>query len=194
MSQRQLHKTQVSILHSLRYAPSQRFSDLMRPTEHMSDTFKFHLRKLAKLGYIEKQARGEYKLTNTGKEFANILDENNGVPKKQPKLSVFVLPCKGTASGKIKYLLHKRVRNPFIGYWTGVSQEILEDKLFIVVIAKNLKGELQNNYPGGVNAWLTADELARQEKYFFSMPAILEDAINGNSFAAQDLWHSPKEY
>ena len=54
MSAPQLHKTQASILHSLRYAESERFNSLMHPTDQTSDTFKFHLRKLVKLGYVAK--------------------------------------------------------------------------------------------------------------------------------------------
>jgi predicted transcriptional regulator len=236
MSERQLHKTQVSILHSLRYAPKKRFSDLMRPTGHTSDTFKFHLRKLINLGYVEKLAGGEYNLTQTGKEFANVLDEIKGRPKKQPKVSVFVLPYKKFQDGTIKFLLHKRSRNPFNGYWTGItdaiqwgesfedaaarallkqsglrahfvlksfrrirdyesiSGKLLEDKIFVVMAAKNVSGQLQNDYPGGTNTWMSANEILKQDKYFLSMPALLEDVINGNSFATQDFWHKPENY
>jgi ADP-ribose pyrophosphatase YjhB (NUDIX family) len=236
MSEKQIHKAQVSILHSLRYANTKRFSELMRPTGHMSDTFKFHLRKLISLGYVEKLSSGEYQLTTTGKEFATILDEINRMPKKQPKLSVFVLVYKKLNNGKIKFLLHKRARNPFLGYWTGItdtvrwgetfddaaarvlhkqtgleasfalktfkrvrdydseSRELLEDKLFVIMLATNVKGDLQNSYPGGTNAWLTLEELMLQDKYFSTMPPIMEDALSGKSFTTHDLWHNPKEY
>src|SRR5688500_20328938 len=88
MSDSQLHRTQVSILHSLRYAESERFNALMHPTNHTSDTFKFHLRKLMKLGYIDKLENGKYQLTPQGKEYANSLNEQERGIEKKTKASI----------------------------------------------------------------------------------------------------------
>jgi hypothetical protein len=62
------------------------------------------------------------------------------------------------------------------------------------MLATNVKGDLQNSYPGGTNAWLTLEELMLQDKYFSTMPPIMEDALSGKSFTTHDLWHNPKEY
>jgi ADP-ribose pyrophosphatase YjhB (NUDIX family) len=130
MSENQLHKTQISILHSLRYSSNERFSTLMKPTRHMSDTFKFHLQKLIKLGHIEKLASGEYSLTPSGKLYANALDEANGTAKKQPKLSVLVVAQKKEQGGTLKYLLFKRSRNPFMGYWAAITDVVRRGETF----------------------------------------------------------------
>lgn len=236
MNHEQVHKAQVSILHSLRYAPAERFSVLMKPTGQTSDTFKFHVRKLIKLGYVEKLDRGEYVLTAAGKEYANNLDEPRRLPLRQPKLSVLIVTPRRTDDGKTLYLLQKRMRNPFYGYWgeitgpvrwgesfdeaakkvllkqTGLcagfqvrsmrrirdyeakTGRLLEDKLFVIVEALNLVGELKNDYAGGMNAWLSLENLLEQDKYFESTLKIIKSFDNGDIYTAQDITYESEEY
>jgi ADP-ribose pyrophosphatase YjhB (NUDIX family) len=130
MERDQLHKTQVSILHALRYSPKERFSTLMKPTGHMSDTFKFHLQKLVKLGHVEKISGGEYRLTISGRLYANALDEAKGAIKKQPKLSVLVVAKKENQTGAPQYLLFKRSRNPFMDYWAAMTDVVRRGETF----------------------------------------------------------------
>lgn len=138
MSATQLHKTQASILHSLRYAESERFNSLMHPTDQTSDTFKFHLRKLVKLGYVTKLENGKYQLTTNGKEYANVLDEKKRLPKKQPKLAVMLLVTRQN-NNKTEYLLYKRKVNPFYGYWTAMTDAVLWGETFEAAALKRLK-------------------------------------------------------
>lgn len=138
MSASQLHKTQASILHSLRYAEAERFNSLMHPTDQTSDTFKFHLRKLVKLGYVAKLDDGKYQLTVSGKEYANVLDEQKRLPKKQPKLAVMLL-VKKQVNNETQYLLYRRKVNPFYGYWTAMSDAVLWGETFETAALKRLK-------------------------------------------------------
>ena len=138
MTAAQLHRTQMSILHSLRYAKSERFSGLMRPTGHTSDGFKFHLRKLIQLGYVEKLDSGDYQLTAHGKEYANVLDEHKRRPKKQPKLAVMLLVTR-QLNDQTQYLLYKRKVNPFYGYWAAMSDAVLWGESFEAAALKRLK-------------------------------------------------------
>ena len=236
MSVDQLHKTQVSILHSLRYNQSERFNTLMRHTGHTSDTFKFHLQKLVKLGYLIKLSSGAYQLTTLGKEFANSLDEPKRIIKKQPIVSVLAVVHKKNSDGTTVYLVQKRARNPFYGYWgeihgrsvwgesfeatashqlkrqagleatftvrafrrvrdyTADDKTLLEDKLFVIVEATHVSGELNNSYSGGTNAWLTLPELRDQEKVFASTLAIIEE-LDGNTFyRAHDIVYDQEDY
>jgi len=124
METSQLHRTQLSILHSLRHTQSERFSDLMRPTNHTSDTFKFHLQKLIKLGYVTKLSDGQYVLTISGKEFANNLDKTSRTSQKQPKLSVLVVASQIDSHDIKRYLFQKRLRNPYWGFWGLISGPI----------------------------------------------------------------------
>jgi 8-oxo-dGTP diphosphatase len=48
------------------------------------------------------------------------------------------------------------------------TNKIIEDKIFHVVSATNLSGELQLVFDGGKNAWLTETELAQKEKKYAS--------------------------
>ena len=234
MKKQQLHKTQISILHSLRYAKSERFSDLMRPTEHTSDTFKFHLQKLIKLGYVAKTSQNTYELTPSGKEFANSLNEPERVIQKQPKISIMIVAARINANGETEYLLQQRTRNPHFGFMTEIhgrakwgepfevtaayqlkrqtnleasfavhsfrrirdydtqTDDMLEDKLFVIMKATNMTGELINSYAGGTNIWMTLDQLRRYDKYFQSTIAIIA-SLNSRAVYATDDLHYPRE-
>lgn len=231
-----LHKTQISILHALRYAESKRFSALMHSTEHTSDTFKFHVRKLVKLGFVVKMEDGQYKLTAHGKEYANSLDEQVRAPEKQPKISILMIIPRTTAEGETQYLVQQRLRNPFYGYWgevhgratwaepfeetarrqlkrqTGLeatfavhgfrrvrdydadSKALLEDKLFVVLKATRIVGELTNNYAGGTNTWLTLEELRAKEKVYVTTLALLEEHGEHEFYQTQELMYKPEDY
>lgn len=230
-----LHPTQISILHSLRYAQTARFNTLMKPTEHTSDTFKFHVHKLMKIGYVTKLEQGGYQLTTVGKEFANNLDEPLGISKKQPKLSVLIVAAHPSEDTQKKYLFQERARNPHYGFWgeitdavrwgesfedtaarvlkhqTGLEADftvqtirrirdysaeqnaLLEDKLFVIVEASNIRGELCNTYPGGTNAWITTDKLT-QQKHFATSLAIIEELSKKKVYTAQDITYKDGEY
>lgn len=124
MNTHQVHKAQISVFHTIRRSKSARYSELMRPTAMDSDNFKFHLKKLVNSGYIEKDEAGVYKLTATGKEFANNLDRENRSIQKQPKLSVIIIASRTDSDGTIRYLFQKRRRNPYWDFWGFVSGPI----------------------------------------------------------------------
>ncbi len=121
MESSQLHKAQVSILRTIRRAELSRYSHLMRPTGMDSDSFKFHLRKLIKNGFITKTCEGDYQLTPSGKEFANNLDRVNRTVQKQPKLSAIIVASRIDHSGAKQYLFQKRLRHPYWDYWGFIS-------------------------------------------------------------------------
>jgi ADP-ribose pyrophosphatase YjhB (NUDIX family) len=206
----------------------------MHGTDHTSDTFKFHVRKLVKLGYVIKLEDGRYELTAMGKEYANSLDEQIRAPEKQPKISILTIVSRATADGQTQYLLQQRLRNPFYGYWSEIhgratwgepfeetagrqlkrqtglkatltmhgfrrirdydDSTLLEDKLFVILKATSVAGELSNTYAGGTNAWLTLDQLRTKEKVFATTLAILEEQDSSEFYQAQDLLYAPGDY
>jgi predicted transcriptional regulator len=207
---RELHKAQVSILRTLRHAESARYSMLMRPTGLESDVFKFHLSKLVNQKIIEKKNSGDYVLTSSGKEFANNLSKTAQTIQKQPKLSVALVANRQTPEGT-QYLFQKRLRNPFYGFWgciSGPAQwgksleedidetsgEILEDKLFAIVEASNIKGEIDNKWSGGFNAWTTLEKLENQEKYFKSSRDLVNLLESNNSYSSEKAFYSDVDY
>ena len=236
MDTSQLHRTQLSILHSLRYANAERFSELMRPTEHTSDTFKFHIQKLTKLGYVLKLKDGQYALTTAGKEFANTIDEPNRTVQKQPKISVMVVAVRVNEVSETEYLMQRRARNPHFGFITEIhgraewgqsfeaiaakqlrrqtgleadftvhsfrrmrdfdqaKGQLLEDKLFVVMKATGITGELTNTYAGGENVWVSLDTIRAHGKHFASTIAIIESLQSSNFYHADDLEYAKEDY
>jgi ADP-ribose pyrophosphatase YjhB (NUDIX family) len=224
-----LHQAQISILRTIRRAESTRYSEMMQPTGMESAGFKFHLRKLIKSSLIERDAVGRYRLTAIGKEFANNLDRQTGMPQKQPKLSVAMVVQQGN-----QYLFQQRLRNPFWGYWgflsgpirwgmepetvaeselkkqTGLKASfsvkaflrkrdysteggLLEDKQFIIVAAR-AKGELDNSWDGGLNQWMTLEELKGQNRYFQDTVEILNMLQEGIEYKSISSQVEPERY
>lgn len=74
------------------------------------------------------------------------------------------------------------------------SGDLLEDKLFAVVEAVNLKGELSNAWTKGHNEWVTIDQLRAQERYFASTLAFIEQLEPGEAYAYGRTEYSPENY
>jgi ADP-ribose pyrophosphatase YjhB (NUDIX family) len=78
-------------------------------SEHMN----YHLKVLNDLKLVEKE-NGKYKLTNKGKDYSNLLDDNIEKEEKQPKTSV-ILTIVRDNNGEQEQLLCKRLRHPYYG-------------------------------------------------------------------------------
>ena len=125
MNSLDLHATQISILRTLRHAEQARYSELMRPLNIESDSFKFHIRKLLKHGMIEKNDAGKYQLTISGKVFANSLDKNSKTFRRQPKVSLLMVVQSTNDEGQHVYLVQRRLRNPHWGFQGFLSGPLL---------------------------------------------------------------------
>ena len=221
----ELHILQTKVLRELSLHQTRRFSDMMSVTELTSDDFKFHLRKLVKLGLVLKNIDGVYELTARGKELANRFDYDDQAPIRQPKLTTVVfLKRHNPTTGEIEYLFQQRLRQPFFHYWgaigepirwgeafetaaargpleqTGLvsqlsfkgfyrqrdklegSQEILEDKLFVIFVA-NHSGDRLKDWPFASNQWADADWLKSQPQHFDSCSAMLTMLEDDLSFS-----------
>ena len=133
-STEKLHKAQTAVLNTLQYATRARYSELMRSAKMESDTFKFHIHKLVRLGYILKADDGLYELTTEGKAFASRLDKGTGREIEQPKSSMLMVVRCG------KYVLaHRRDREPFNGYWGIASAPVLRGVPLAESAARELK-------------------------------------------------------
>lgn len=74
------------------------------------------------------------------------------------------------------------------------AEDILEDKLFVILEAHQVEGELTNAWPHGVNQWMTEAELSKQEKYFKSSADIIEMLEAGEVYASQKASYDMQEY
>lgn len=232
-----MHKAQRNILVHLRHRPGTtgaRFSELCATTDMTSDVFKFHIQKLVALDYISKHPSGRYRLTQRGKEFANRLDEKTGREIPQPKASMLLVARLHTGD-EVRYLAHRRLREPFYGFWgigsapvlrgqsivtaareefakqTGVeatfsvhgvyhvidrstSGEVLEDKLFSIVVTDVEHEPPLREWYGGESVWLTRDELLARTPLFPTTAQTLAMLDTGATFAETECVYNEEEY
>lgn len=117
-----VHPMQSLILRELLFVPSARYSDLQKASGLDSDHFKFHLKRLVEVGYVEKMDR-EYHLSLTGKEYANKIDTDAGTIERQPKSAVILVIERQIGNTK-EYLVQERLKHPYFGFWGFPSGKI----------------------------------------------------------------------
>lgn len=164
-----LHQAELSILRTLRRTTSARFSDLMKPTGIQSDSFKFYIRKLIKLEYIEKQHQGDYKLTAKGKEFANNLDDTTLMIQKQPKLSVLIIAS--NPGDPSLFLFQSRQRHPYYGFYGFISGPVRWGEDLEVAARREFTKQT------GLEATFCVKGFYRQKDHDISSDSLLEDKL-----------------
>ncbi|HSX38992.1 MAG TPA: NUDIX hydrolase [Candidatus Saccharimonadales bacterium] len=117
----EVHDYQLTILKELLFKPGSRFSELNK-VDVANDHFAFHVNKLVKEGLILKQ-NGRYTLTTNGKEFANRMDTDALQLERQGKLAVAIHAVRKN-KGKTEYLIHRRLKEPFFGWYGSHSGKI----------------------------------------------------------------------
>jgi ADP-ribose pyrophosphatase YjhB (NUDIX family) len=117
-----IHDAQTLILRDLLFKPSAGFAELQKSTGLESDHFKFHIKKVVELGYVEKMPGGDYCLTKAGKEHANKLDTDTNTIERQPKVSILICGWRTrNDSDEIEYLVTERLKNPYYGFLARVG-------------------------------------------------------------------------
>ena len=143
----------------LRRSTTARFSELMRPTGLESDNFKFYLRSTIKEGWVIKTPEGAYQLSTRGKNFANNLNEADRTIQRQPKLSVIIVVSRQADDGTEQFLLHRRSRHPFYGFWGFLSGPIRWSELPEEAAQRELMKQT------GLEGTFTVRNLYRQRTY-----------------------------
>lgn len=136
-----MHKIQKSILKELLFKTDARFSEL-NVEGLTNDHFTFHIKRLIEQGLVEKQEGGSYELTPKGKEHANRLDADSKEIKieKQAKIGGLTVAVK-EKEGKTKYLIQKRLKQPFYGFHGFVTGKIKWGEKLKKGAARELKEE-----------------------------------------------------
>ena len=116
-----IHPYQISILRELLFRENARFSDLKK-VDISNDHFTFHLKQLIKEGLVEKSGK-VYILSTSGKEFANRMDTETLLLEKQAKLAIACHAVR-IQNGEEQYLVHKRLKQPFYGWYGSHSGKI----------------------------------------------------------------------
>ncbi len=229
-SEGKLHRAQSAILYTLQYATRARYSELQHAAAMESDVFKFHIRKLVRIGYIVKAVDGLYELTAEGKAFVSRLDKGTGREIEQPKSSMLmVVRCGDYVLG------HRRDREPFNGFWgiasapvlrgvpltesaarelckqTGIEANfrvagsyrvidknthgnVLEDKIFAVMVADLDRLTPPHRWSGGFSEWMPVAELTKKEQLFPITAAIFEMLAAGVPFREDVCVYDDSQY
>ncbi|HUB93194.1 MAG TPA: NUDIX hydrolase, partial [Verrucomicrobiae bacterium] len=61
---------------------------------------------------------------------------------------------------------------------------LLEDKLFAIVTATELRGELTNQWRQGFNAWMSLDDFKSKDRYFMSTCIFIDMLTTGQAYSA----------
>lgn len=107
-----LHKIQLKLLKQLALEKGLNFNSLIiygLESEHMN----YHLKRLVEFNLVEK-IKNNYVLTDEGKDFSNLLDDDVDQVEKQPKTSILLHAVRKN-NGVIEHLYSKRLRQPYYG-------------------------------------------------------------------------------
>lgn len=126
-----MHETKREIIHTLRYKPGSRFSDL-KSDGIDSNKLSYHLNRLEKQDLI-KNIDSRYFLTDEAKKQLNFLTDDTAEIRKHPVVVVALLPIRGN-----KILLQERLKEPWYGYWLYVSGKVEFGETFDEAIAREL--------------------------------------------------------
>lgn len=74
------------------------------------------------------------------------------------------------------------------------SGQLLEDKLFLCLYGSRYSGTLIDSFEGGVNRWMTMDELNAQPKKFSNIATVTEMLESGEHFVEKEFYYEPAEY
>lgn len=136
----QIHQAQTQILRELLFVDKAGFAILQKQTGLSSDHFKFHIKRLLELGYIEKAANGQYYLSASGKEYANKLDTDNNTIERQPKVAV-ILVVERVEDGETYFLVQERLKHPYFGFWGFPGGKIRWGETILQAAARELNEE-----------------------------------------------------
>lgn len=71
---------------------------------------------------------------------------------------------------------------------------LLEDKLFVVVEATGVCGDITNGWQKGSNAWMTLSDLRSKEKYFVSTCNLIDMLVSGETYQAETADYMLSDY
>lgn len=108
-----LHDFQKALLKKLAGHKSLRFNQL-HIDELTSEHMNYHLKELIKFNLVAKEGN-EYMLTDAGKDYSNLMDNNVEIIEKQPKTSVLLRVIRERKDGEVEHLLSRRLRQPYLG-------------------------------------------------------------------------------
>lgn len=164
------HPAQAAILRHLLFKPSANFTTLQGLTDLTSDHFAFHTKKLIGEGYVEK-TETDYRLTASGKEYANRMDTDEHEIEKQPKVSVAITLERRGVDGRREFLFQQRKKHPYYDFWGRVGGKVRWGETITEAAKRELKEET------GLEASFEYRLLYHKRDYEKTNGNLLEDKI-----------------
>lgn len=91
------------------------------------------------------------------------------------------------ADFEFRMIYHKRD-------YTINTKDILEDKVFIIMVAAEPRGDLTEKFEGGFNKWMTLDEFVHTDKNFESAYQFTELLESGITCYEKEFYYNESEY
>ncbi len=135
-----LHYYQKALIKELTLTKTgRRFNQLIiegLESEHMN----YHLKRLMEIGFVTKSG-DDYILTDTGKDYSNLLDDALQATEKQPKTSVIIWGVRKNSKGEVEHLLNRRLRQPYYGKVGRITGKVLFGEALEEAAARELYEE-----------------------------------------------------
>ena len=74
------------------------------------------------------------------------------------------------------------------------TDEVLEDKVFVIMECLDYSGQLMEKFEGGLNTWMTQDELLSQEKRFVTAHEFAELLATNETYITRHYSYEKSEY
>lgn len=193
-----MHWIQYHILDQLINHKSRRFSEL-RAGGVESNLFQYHLRHIARKGYVEKTDAG-YQLSPKGLYFADRLSSSLKQERKQPKIISIAL----LQNSRGLVLLHRGMRQPFIDTLRLPAGKVHDDEPMRSAALRELDEKIgirvgSVEYVGSLHVRIYAGDQLVSEYYGFVHGGVYEGDLPKNctwydpSMDLHDLMPSVKE-
>lgn len=137
---KKLHKIQKQIIKELTTKPSLRFSELDLKFVD-SEQLSYHIRRLIDKGYIVK-VEDKYTLTDFGKDYCSLTDDNIEELERQPKTSVVIYVSRiNQETNEEETLVCKRLRHPYFGKVGRIGGKVRFGEKLEDAVKRELKEE-----------------------------------------------------
>ncbi|WKZ30080.1 MAG: NUDIX domain-containing protein [Candidatus Dojkabacteria bacterium] len=167
----QLHDLQKNILKTLAFQKSARFNELLienLESEHMN----YHLKRLIEMELVTKN-NDKYELTDKGKDYSNLMNDELTEVEKQPKASVLLrVVRKNSETNEVEHLLCKRLKHPYFGKVGRLTGKIRFGESFAEAAKRELKEET------GLDAdTIILEEIYHKIRYKKERQEVVQDVI-----------------